>query len=631
MRRKIRTILAIARKSVADFTPNERDADFASLRRRTPDFRRGGFREFSVCFRFPRWIFNFFVLVFFCANAFCEDSPDDSWILAAQKFEVEEYKEHSAALESAAAVIPKLILEQISLDTQRTVLRDERLSQKLDSLLTERLSLFLDLSKEIKSRDALILNNYTMFEYQSALKSQEKKIDEVQKKIDANLKAQEEALFPEAGKRKSARKMRKLWEPESRHVSLYKQDSESLFSPGEASKKEGVDSRAFAKEMAQAKISGLVSGSMVSYGNYLSVTAELYVFPGAKKVASATEVGALSDIRQIAKNIAFALLPKIANSMPVELEFNIFPEDAAENATLTIDSVVYRPIPKKVSLGSGFHSISVDAEGFARESFLYDFSGRSKFLVEVNFREESKGEIKLALSRFVPGAMFFDGKFAGESSAGDFVKVPLKVNGNTVFGYFEGTVKDKDAEGGERSETMFMMIPSNLMADGAELEMNLRVFDVSKNIDKRRRMLYVSYSALLLSLPIMFYSYGRYDSIMNGYLTGYGNFDYDEMKFYRTLSFVGIGLVSACGAWMLGELVAYLLAVEKTLPAKAKKIKSKTLRKMEAERELEEMRALEEMSSSQPDEDSEISQDDSDAESENLDAENSDVENANEN
>ncbi|MDE5579978.1 MAG: hypothetical protein K2I95_00980 [Treponemataceae bacterium] len=150
--------------------------------------------------RFPRWIFNLMILVFFCANAFCEDSSGEAWILAAQKFEIEEYKEHSATLESAAAVIPKLILEQISLDTKRTVLRDERLSQKLDSLLTERLSLFLDLSKEVKSRDALVLNNYTMFEYQSALKAQEKKIDDVQKKIDANLKAQEEAIFPEPAK-----------------------------------------------------------------------------------------------------------------------------------------------------------------------------------------------------------------------------------------------------------------------------------------------------------------------------------------------------------------------------------------------------------------------------------------------
>lgn len=581
------------------------------------DARRFGLREFSLELRFSRWIFSVMILVLFCANALCEDSPSEAWILAAQKFEIEEYKEHSAALESAAAVIPKLILEQISLDTKRTVLRDERLSQKLDSLLTERLSLFLDLSKEVKSRDALVLNNYTMFEYQSALKAQEKKIDDVQKKIDANLKAQEEAIFPEAGKKRSARKMRKLWEPESRQVSLYEQDPEKLFSPSDSSKKEGVDSRAFAKEAATAKISGLVSGSMISYGNYLSVTAELNVFPGAKKVASVTEVGALSDIRQIAKNIAFALLPKIANSMPVELEFNIFPEAAAENATLTIDSVVYRPVPKKVSLGSGFHSISVDAEGFARETFLYDFSGQSKFLVEVNFREESKGEIKLALSRFVPGAMFFDGKFVGESSASDFVKVPLKVNGNTVFGYFEGTVKDKDAEGGERSETMFMMIPSNLMADSAELEMKLRVFDVSKNIDKRRRMLYVSYSALLLSLPFMFYCYGKFSSYQYGYSLGYGNVPRDDVERYRNLSFVSIGLVSACGAWMLGELVAYLIAVDKILPPKAKKIKSRTLRKMEVEREREEQRALEEMAA-QLDEEAEISQDDSDSENEKI-------------
>ena len=168
------------------------------------DARLIGLRELSLSLCFPRWIFNLLILFFFCANIFCEDSSDDAWILAAQKFEIEN---NSAALESAAAVIPKLILEQISLDTKRTVLRDERISQNLDSLMTERLSLFLDLSKEVKSRDALVLNNYTMFEYQSALKAQEKKIDDVQKKIDANLKAQEEAIFPETAKKRSARKM----------------------------------------------------------------------------------------------------------------------------------------------------------------------------------------------------------------------------------------------------------------------------------------------------------------------------------------------------------------------------------------------------------------------------------------
>lgn len=579
--------------------------------------------KFHLSLRFTRWAFIFTILVFLCANVFCEETADEAWILAAQKFEIEEHKNNPAALESAASTIPKLILEQISLDTKRTILRDEQISQKLDSLLTERLSLFLDLSKEMKSRDALILNNYTMFEYRDALKAQEKKIDEVQKKIDANLKAQEEALLPGAAKAKGFRKTKKIWELPSKNVSLYKQDSESLFSSSDASKNDGVDSWAFAKEIEQAKISGLVRGSLVSYGNYLSVTAELDIFPGAKKAASVTEVGALSDVRQIAKNIAFALLPKIANAMPVEIEFRISPESAAKNATLTIDSVVYRPVPEKISLDSGMHSVSVDAEGFARESFLYDFSEQRKFLVEANLREESKGEIKLALSRFVLGTMFFDGKFAGDSSASDFVKVPLKVNGNTVFGYFEGTVKDKNAPDGERSETMFMMIPSDLMVDGAELETKLRVFDVSKNIDKRRKMLYLSYSALLVSLPFMFYSYGKFSSYQNSYSLGYENISRSDVERYRNLSLVGIGLVSACGAWMLGELVAYLIAVDKILPPKAKKIKSRTLRKMEAERELEAMRLLEETKASQSDEEdeAEISQDDSDLKSEEIDAE----------
>ena len=136
-------------------------------------------------------------------------------------------------------------------------------------------------------------------------------------------------------------------------------------------------------------------------------------------------------------------------------------------------------------------------------------------------------------------------------------------------------------------------------------------------------MLYLSYSALLVSLPFMFYSYGKFSSYQNSYSLGYENISRSDVERYRNLSLVGIGLVSACGEWMLGELVAYLIAVDKILPPKAKKIKSRTLRKMEAERELEAMRLLEETKASQSDEEAEaeISQDDSDLKSEEIDAE----------
>ena len=109
-------------------------------------------------------------------------------------------------------------------------------------------------------------------------------------------------------------------------------------------------------------------------------------------------------------------------------------------------------------------------------------------------------------------------------------------------------------------------------------------------------MMYLSYSALILSLPYLFYTYGRFTTYQRGVQTNYGDVQRDEYDKYRTLSLVGTGITAACGVWFVCELVAYLIAVDKTLPPKAKKIKAGTQRKMEVARQLE---AVQEMMQSE--------------------------------
>ena len=149
-----------------------------------------------------------------------------------------------------------------------------------------------------------------------------------------------------------------------------------------------------------------------------------------------------------------------------------------------------------------------------------------------------------------------------------------------MFGYFEGQYKDK-------TEMMFLQIPARLMLDGNQIETRVKVFDVSKNIDKRRKMMYISYSALLLSLPFLFYSYGRFVYYQRGWNSDFGNVDTVTYNNYRQMSLWATGITAACGVWFVAELVAYLFAVDKTLPPKARKIRPATIRKMENARNLE--------------------------------------------
>ena len=519
---------------------------------------------------------------------------DKSWVLAASKFSVEGAT--SKAAQSAASVLPKLILERISVDVDRSIMADEKAARKNDELLTERLDLFLQLSKEIKARDALVLNNYNNIAFELALNDAQKKIKAIQDKIDANLKKQEGVYHPEKSKKKVLRELRPDLMESTEKIALYKNDSEALFEASEDAQKQGVFSRTYEKEAASAKINAVISGKITFFGGYACATVDLVVFPGGKKTASAMEVGSLSQISLIAENIAFELLPKIANGLPVELEFRVSPKEALANAVLTIDNIVYDPMPEKAVVSSGFHSVSFEADNFARETFVYNFSGRRRFFIEVNFKEKSEGSVKLVLSKFVPGDIFFDGKYIGPSSKTDYVDVPLKVNGDTVFGYFESELADKRHPENTHNEIMFMQIPRNLMTDGNRLQTKIKVFDVSKNIDRRRKMMYLSYSALILSLPYLFYTYGRFTTYQRGVQTNYGDVQRDEYNKYRTLSLVGTGITAACGVWFVCELVAYLIAVDKTLPPKAKKIKVGTQRKMEVARQLE---AVQEMMQSE--------------------------------
>ena len=89
-------------------------------------------------------------------SAMCAVSAAE-WTLGAAKFTFTQTETRSSAQEGAASLIPQLILEQIMADSSRTLTNRELLDRTLEDLLTARLSLFLQLSKEVKARDSLVI------------------------------------------------------------------------------------------------------------------------------------------------------------------------------------------------------------------------------------------------------------------------------------------------------------------------------------------------------------------------------------------------------------------------------------------------------------------------------------------
>ena len=125
------------------------------------------------------------------------------------------------------------------------------------------------------------------------------------------------------------------------NVVLYKNDSTALFKPSEKSLEAGFTSWDFEQEITAAKINGLITGEITCYGDYCLVSTNLRVYPGGQVLGSVTEVGLLTDLMPLANSIARNLDAKIANALPVLLEFEIEPKEFAPDAKIMIDGIVF--------------------------------------------------------------------------------------------------------------------------------------------------------------------------------------------------------------------------------------------------------------------------------------------------
>lgn len=536
----------------------------------------------------------FFVLVFSFLAFF---AFSDNWTLGVMEFSFKQTQSRSESSSKAAAVLPQLIIDQFSNEELRTIPTVESLSRKLNELQTARLSLFLQLSKEYKSRDSLVLTTTKPKELQKAIKLQMEKIRAIETKIDENLreaqKAKDEA-YPKIererriaeGKQNEEKKENEGFlsrlpfpffarnekeEIVTETVVLYKSDSTTLFTPTEKSLEAGFSSWSFQQEVTNAKINGLITGEITCYGDYCSVSASLRIYPGGQILGTVTEVGQLSDLMPLASSIARNLDSKIANALPVMLEFEIEPKEVAFSTKVIIDGVV---LSLKKSDGSfdsrtleesGIHHINIEAPGYESLAFTYSFTNDNHFNIHVNLVPKVHGLAKIRLKKYQDGV--FQAYALLESSVSkENPWAELEVNGKSVLGVFR---MPKTGEDDSVSNTMaFFRVPENKAFDGMNLLVNAKPFDRAANIDKRRRWMYTAYTALICSLPFTFYNLGEFTAENTAYSQGRG--DYERLKDLQKRTNICSGVTAALGVWAVIELVRYLYAADQVLPVNAK-------------------------------------------------------------
>lgn len=510
--------------------------------------------------------------IFSLTNVF---AAQKEWVIGAQKFTFTRNQTDSVS-EGIAVMLPARILEKMSTNLYREILTDEKVERELYTLKNDKNSLFLQLSSEVKKRDSLVLSNYSQSELNRKILDENKKIQEIKNKLDENIQRQKEIetlLEQNVNQVKNEHSFdeRDSYSiffknffsnaevQESEKISLYKNDITALFTPSDAVKNAEISSALFEKEVMNAKISCLLTGTINSFDEYLSITVEAYVFPGCKKIATITEIGSIDDADYLTSNIARKLIPEITNSMPVTVKINFtnIEESAVLKSYVYIDDVLYQNTAEEFTIDSGVHLIQFTADGYKNAETNYYFTGNQKYSIDVTLTKKETDIIYIQPLKPVVGSFLANGVPASGLSDG---KSKIVINGNAVLGEF--ITEDK--------KSAFIYIPENKLVSNALYTTNIKPIDRSDYIEKSRRRMYTSYSVLVTSLIPLLISDGISSDYQRTFTSTSNINDIKKVNTWIAVNNISVGVTVACGAWFIFELYRYFKAANSVLPSTAK-------------------------------------------------------------
>ena len=528
--------------------------------------------------KYKSWKSLLCLTLFFIFSAGPLFSEEGKWVIAAQKFKMDEGLTDDSVNSKTAELIPSDILEKIGSSVIRNVYPDEQFERIRYQLHQDRLSLYLQLSSEYKKRDSHVLNNYSNFKMKSAIRESDKKIKELQKKINANLEELknatkdceermakvDQALADEDKKETELNRYLNLFKNifihdesiiQKEEIAFYNNDYSSLFNFPENQRELPVTDPACENTLVKAGINTLITGRFSKYGDYISVYVDLYSYPGVKKIGSVVEVGSVNELELINTNIVMQLIPMIANSIPVQLEISITPEEAESSTEVYIDNVLQKLEKGKVIVHSGINTIQFVCDGYKSAGTTYNFEGNKKYKIEVTLVNPETGFLQVELRKPLEGSLIMNGEHALQVNN---TKSQIAINGRPVLGEFLT----------ENDETAFFYIPEKLAFDGSYVTINPKPKDRMDYIDKRRKLMYLSYSLFVVSLIPTFYTYGNYQN----YVTLYKNYqvDFETANKWQTATNVTRFISISCGVLWAYELVRYLIAANSVLPQNAR-------------------------------------------------------------
>lgn len=519
----------------------------------------------------------FLFFLFISSFAFSE-TLSNKWVIAAEQFEVNQINQNDKFLEGISKTIPQLILEKLDANIVRNIYPDEKFERKQYELKKERMSLFLQLSSLTKTRDSFVLYNYTENELKLKQREQDKKINDVKKKINENLEKlkESEAQFEEDVKNYNSKQNQSkndfqkfvdlfkhffsskddLYTTED--VAFYNNSFSNLYVRPAKLIGKPYESKEFELEMVNAKINTLLTGKINKVGDFYSITVDAYLYPGAKKIITVTDVGSANDFEMICTNIARSIIPVLSNAIPVEIVLNITNDDIKfDQIDFFIDDALQSNVSDQIIVQSGVHYIQFVCPGYKSISTSYYFEGNKKYKIDITFEKEDIKTLNIQSIKPVQGTFYANGTVGIQEN--EFSnKAKIKINDTLILGSFISS----DGKQG------FFYIPEKLVIENANLAVKLNLQNKGETVESRRKKMYWSYSLLTISLMPTLFTYGNLNSSINRYNNGKESLS--TVKNWQTGFYVSAGISIGCGIFFVYELVRYLMAANQVVPNKAR-------------------------------------------------------------
>lgn len=281
--------------------------------------------------------------------------------------------------------------------------------------------------------------------------------------------------------------------------------------------------------------------------------------PGNRELCRESEIGTTSQSETICDLLSDSMLQYVFGTLPVSINVKVMNEETVDGVKFTFDDQVVSNFSIPQIFESGIHTVSFSAPGYKTLVTSYHFEGNQNYEIGVHLVKKDNGFINFRMKYFQEGTLFANGMPLVSSDQYKNTS-RIEIDGKEILGIFVS----------EDGLSDFYYIDSKKISDGNFYQSNIKAMDTASYIDLRRKIMYGSYSAFMISMMGWCVTYGSLYNTFAAYQQNPTIELYEKAVKWQNASKVMTGFAWGTGLLWGYTLIRYLIAADKVLPSTTK-------------------------------------------------------------